>query len=238
MILCGGKGVRLREETEYRPKPLVAVGDRPIVWHIMKLYSHYGYNDFVLCLGYKGDMIKEYFSNSANREPAWNVVFADTGLECETGSRIARAKQYIGDDKEFLLTYGDGVADVDINKLVKHHRAMGKAVTVTSIMPPNPFGVLEINDQGLVTSFAEKHRSKDWTNGGFFVCNSSLFQYLDDGGSCIFEQGPVQKLAQEGQLAAYQHHDFWHCVDTLKHLEGLNTLYQRGERPWMVWEQS
>jgi glucose-1-phosphate cytidylyltransferase len=257
VILCGGRGTRLNEETEFKPKPMVMVGDRPMLWHIMRLYSHYGYNDFVLCLGYKGNAIKNYFlnhdelvhdftlklgsgsktiSHHANKTPHWNITFADTGLVCDTGSRVARIKKYIRDDENFFLTYGDGLADINIPKLLDYHQKQNKIVTVTSIRPPNPFGVLEIDDRNHITSFAEKHQSKDWTNGGFFVCNKKVFNYLDDKGQCIFEQGPVQKMAQEKQLVAYKHHDFWHCVDTLKHAEGLNSLYNKGTRPWMVWE--
>jgi glucose-1-phosphate cytidylyltransferase len=256
VILCGGKGTRLREETEFRPKALVAVGNKPILWHVMKLYSHYGFNDFILCLGYKGEMIKDYFLNydelshdftlnlgSGKKEihhynnttPAWNITFADTGLECETGSRIARIKKYIGDDEDFFMTYGDGVANVNIPALLQYHKEKARVVTVTGIKPPNPFGVLEV-ESGLVTSFAEKHQSKDWTNGGFFVCNKKMFDYLSDDGECIFEQGPLNQLSHQGQLAVYQHNDFWHCVDTLKHVEGLNSLYHKGTRPWMAWE--
>lgn len=256
VILCGGKGTRLREETEFRPKPLVLVGDKPILWHIMKLYSHYGYNDFVLCLGYKGDMIKQYFLNydelthdftlqlgsgkknifhHKNDTPHWNITFSDTGLECETGSRIARIKKYLGEDEDFFLTYGDGVANVNIPALLAYHKEKNKTVTVTGIKPPNPFGVLEV-EEGLVRTFAEKHQSKDWTNGGFFVCNKKVFDYLDDSGACTFEQGPLGHLAHKNELAVYRHDDFWHCVDTLKHVEGLNAIYQKGARPWMVWE--
>lgn len=256
VILCGGKGTRLHEETEYRPKALVQVGDKPILWHIMKLYSYYGYKDFILCLGYKGEMIKDYFLNydelshdftlqlgsgekkilhHENNTPNWKITFVDTGLECDTGSRIARVAKYLGGEENFFLTYGDGVANVDIPKLLTYHKERRKIVTVTGIKPPNPFGVLEV-ENGLVRTFAEKHQSKDWTNGGFFVCNKKVFDYLSDDGACIFEQEPLNQLSHHGQLAVYHHNDFWHCVDTLKHVEGLNSLFQKGQRPWMVWE--
>jgi len=255
VILCGGQGTRLREETEYKPKALVMVGDKPILWHIMKLYSHYGYNDFVLCLGYKGEMIKNYFLNynalnhdftlrlgsgekelhgNQNGVPQWNITFADTGEECETGSRIARIKKYLGSDSEFLLTYGDAVANVNIAELVKYHREKGKHATVTAIRPPNPFGVIKL-ENGLANTFIEKPQLRDWANGGFLVCNTKIFQHLSDDGSCVFEERPLQVLARSGELAVYNHNSFWHCVDTLKHLEGLNALYNRGERPWEVW---
>ena len=256
VILCGGQGTRLREETEYRPKPLVMVGDRPILWHIMKLYSHYGYNDFILCLGYKGDMIKNYFLNydelahdftlhlgsgkkeilhHQNSTPNWNITFADTGQSCETGSRIARIKRYIGDDKEFMLTYGDAVTDINISDLCRYHHEKNKMVTITGVQPPNPFGVIEARE-GVVLSFTEKPQSHDRANGGFFVCNSAMFDFLSPEGVLIFEQGPLQQIASQGQLAIYHHNGFWHCVDTFKHLEGLNAYYNKGNRPWMVWE--
>ena len=257
IILCGGQGTRLREETEYRPKPLVMVGNRPMLWHIMKLYSHYGYNDFVLCLGYKGEMIKNYFLNydelahdftlhlgsgkkevlhHQNTTPRWSITFADTGQSCETGSRIARIRQYIGDDEEFMLTYGDAVADVNLADLYKFHQERGKTVTVTGVQPPSPFGVMATNE-GLVKAFTEKPQSEDWTNGGFFVCNNKIFDYLSSDGTTVFEQEPLKRLASEGELAIYHHRNFWHCVDTFKHLEGLNAYYKKGNRQWMIWEQ-
>jgi len=256
VILCGGKGTRLHEETEFRPKPLVMVGDRPILWHIMRLYSHYGYNEFILCLGYKGEMIKQYFLNHDElahdftltmgadgrhvehhdkKTPDWKITFVDTGLECETGSRIARIKKYIGDDEDFFLTYGDGVADVNIRELAQFHKAHGKTVTMTGVKPPNPFGVIE-SDGDTVTGFAEKPPIQHWTNGGFFVCSQPVFNELSPDGACVFEQGPLQAFAASSNLAMYKHEKFWHCVDTLKHMQGLNTLYKNGTRPWMVWE--
>lgn len=258
VILCGGQGTRLREETEYRPKPLVMVGDRPMLWHIMKLYSHFGYNDFVLCLGYKGEMIKQYFLNvdelthdftlslgngkkeihhHHNKTPNWTITFADTGLLCETGSRIKRIQPYIGSDEEFFLTYGDAVADIDIGALYRYHREKGKTVTVTGVQPPSPFGVMATTD-GMVKAFTEKPQSEDWTNGGFFVCGKNIFQYLSPDGNTIFEQEPLKQLANIGELAVYHHTKFWHCVDTFKHLEGLNAYYNKGNRPWMLWEKN
>lgn len=256
VILCGGKGTRLREETEYKPKPMVLVGDRPILWHIMKLYSHYGFNDFILCLGYKGEVIKDYFLNydelnhdftlklgshdkqiiyHRKETPAWNITFTETGLECETGSRIAKIKKHLEEEGNFFLTYGDGVANVDIRSLLNFHREKNKTVTVTGIRPTNPFGVIEV-DEGLVKTFAEKPQSKDWTNGGFFVCNKRVFDYLSPDGNCVFEKEPLRTLAAEGELSIYHHHDFWHCVDTFKDVKGLASLYEQGVRPWMVWE--
>lgn len=233
VILCGGKGTRLREETEYRPKPMVVVGDKPILWHIMKLYSHYGFNDFVLCLGYKGEMIEDYFDK--NKIPGWNIVCVKTGLESQTGSRIAKIKEYLGKDENFFLTYGDGVANININKLLNFHKEKNKTVTLTGVKPFSPFGILEIQSD-LVKSFKEKPKTDSWVNGGFFVCNKKVFDYLSLDDNCIFEQKPLQALAAKGELAAYCHDDFWQCMDTFKDLKGLSYLYDKGERRWMVWE--
>lgn len=255
VILCGGKGTRLREETEYKPKPMVMVGDKPILWHIMKLYSYYGFNDFILCLGYKSEIIRDYFLNydeihhdftlklgpgqkkilyHDKKTPNWNITFAETGLECETGSRIARVKKYLDGEKNFFLTYGDGVANVNIKDLFAYHKKKNKIVTVTSIKPTNPFGIIEV-EKGLVKSFSEKPQSKDWVNGGFFVCNKKIFDYLSDDSACVFEKEPLRGLTAKGELATYHHNDFWHCVDTLKDIKGLAHLYDQGHRPWMVW---
>lgn len=257
VILCGGKGTRLAEETEYKPKALVMVGKKPILWHIMKLYSHYGYNDFVLCLGYKGDMIKDYFLNydelnhdftlslgSGVRQivhhkketPNWKITFADTGLEKGTANRLLSIRPYINNDELFFLTYGDGVANVNIPALLEHHKKVGKVMTVTAVKPPNPFGVIEIEEHSAKT-FAEKPQSRDWTNGGFFVCSNKIFNYLTDEESSMLEFDALRKLSHSGELAVYRHDDFWHCVDTLKHLEGLNALYQKGSCPWIIWEK-
>ena len=235
VILCGGRGTRLREETEFRPKPMVMVGNQPILWHIMKLYSYHGFNDFVLCLGYKGGMIKDYFDK--NQIPNWKITFAETGLENETGSRIAQIKKYLDEDWDdnFLLTYGDGIANIDINKLLNFHKEKKAVVTLTGVRPTSPFGVVEIQD-GLAKSFREKPKSSDWVNGGFFVCNKKVFDYLSSDDSCVLEQGPLRALAVKGELAAYCHDDFWQCVDTFKDLKGLAHLYNQGRRPWMVWE--
>ena len=256
VILCGGRGTRLREETEFRPKPMVMVGDRPILWHIMKLYSHYCFNDFVLCLGYKGEQIKEYFLNYdelnhdftlklgqgvkqvvhyEKKTPAWNITFVDTGLESETGSRLAKVQKYLAGEENFFLTYGDGVANVDLKNLLSHHQQKSKTVTVTSVRPINPFGIIEA-ESGMVKSFLEKPQSKEWVSGGFFVCNKKLFDYLSTDDSCVLEKEPLQNIAVKGELAVYHHNDFWHCVDTLKDVKGLAHLYDQGNRPWMVWE--
>lgn len=257
VILCGGKGMRLREETEYRPKPLVLVGDKPILWHIMKIYSHYGYRDFVLALGYKGEMIKNYFLNFDelhnnfslklglghkeityhNKQGAdnWNITFVDTGLDAGTGGRIKKILPFLGGDKQFLLTYGDAVANVNIPELVRWHDTHEKIATVSGVRQPQTFGVMEI-EGALAKTFTEKPQQNNYVNGGFFVCEKNIADYLPDDNSCMFEEEPLRALARENQLAVYRHDGFWHCVDTFKHMEGLNGLYAKGKRDWMVWE--
>ncbi|OGZ42381.1 MAG: glucose-1-phosphate cytidylyltransferase [Candidatus Ryanbacteria bacterium RIFCSPHIGHO2_02_FULL_45_43] len=257
VILCGGRGARLSEETEVQPKPLVRIGERPILWHIMKLYSHYRYNDFILCIGYKGEMIKNYFLNydemhhdftlklgSGEKQihhygkntPKWNITFVDTGgPEAETGSRIARVRPYLEDDEEFFLTYGDGVTNININKLYEYHKEKRKVATVTGIKRADRFGVLEVDD-GLANKFAEKPQMAGMTNGGFFVLNKKIFDYLSEQTTCVFEKEPLLNLVKDKQLAVYYHDDFWQCVDTQKDLMGLNSLYRKGHTPWMVWD--
>lgn len=255
VILCGGKGTRLREETEFRPKPMVEIGGRPILWHIMKLYSYYGFNDFVLCLGYKGAMIKEYFLNyhsmvndcavtvGQQTRPSvrflneaddhFTVTLADTGAETMTGGRLKRVERYIADDT-FMLTYGDGVADVNIRELLAFHHAHGRLATVTAIQPPSRFGLLDISADGAVERFREKPVTDEWINGGFFVFNRGVFDYLDD--ACTLEQEPLMQLASEGQLMAYQHRGFWHAMDTYRDTLRLNDLWARDEAPWAIWQ--
>lgn len=254
LILCGGQGTRMREETEYRPKPLVEVGGRPILWHIMKIYAHYGFNDFVLCLGYRGNMIKEYFLqyeamnndfsialgqsqsitfHGNHHEQGLKVTLADTGLSTMTGGRVQKAAKYIDDDL-FLLTYGDGVADVDIDKLVKFHRSHGKLATLTAMRPSSRYGMLELDAQGLVNRFAEKPKSDGWASAGFFVLHRKVVEYLD-GPACVFEQAPLEKLARENQLVAYQHDGFFYSMDTYREYQYLNELWDRGNPPWKIW---
>ena len=258
VILCGGRGMRMHEETEFKPKPLVMIGDRPILWHVMKTYAHYGYRDFILCLGYKGQMIKDYFLNfdehhndftltlgkeekrvtyhAKDSVDDWNITFADTGLNTNTGGRIARIKKYIGNDKEFFLTYGDGVADIDINTLYTFHKKSNRVVTLSGVQPIVPFGVIE-PVAGAVKYFEEKPKQKRGvTNGGFYVCNRKIFQYVTPDEKCIFETQALPKLAKKGQLGVYTHAGFWYCMDTHKHMEDLNTMYKAGNRPWMSWE--
>ena len=254
VLLCGGLGTRLREETEYRPKPLVDVGGHPILWHIMKGYAHYGYNDFVCCLGYRGQMIKEYFlsyetmnndftvqcgrpNSIAYHGPPdklpFNVTLSDTGQETMTGGRILRIQKYIDGD-EFMVTYGDGVADVDVDKLLAFHRSHGRIATVTAMNPPWRFGVVDLALDGRVEQFVEKPRADAWASAGFFVFNRKVFDYLT-GDDCILEQAPLERLAQEGELMAYRHAGFFYAMDTYREFVHLNELWASGKAPWKVW---
>ena len=255
VILCGGKGTRLREETEIRPKPLVNIGSRPVIWHIMKIYAHYGFKDFILCLGYKGHMIKEYFLNyeamnndfttelgtynnlkfhGNHRENGWIVTLVNTGQEAQTGARIKRVERYIDTDV-FMLTYGDGVANIDIKELLRFHKSHGKIGTITAVHPSSRFGMLGIKENQVYT-FSEKPQVQEGLiSGGFFVFNKEFLNYLTENDSCCLERGPLDKLASEGELVPYIHHDFWQCVDTSRELELLNRLWNKSNPPWKVW---
>jgi glucose-1-phosphate cytidylyltransferase len=254
VILCGGLGTRLREETEFRPKPLVDIGGRPILWHIMKLYAHHGFHDFVLCLGYRGDMIKEYFLNyeamtndfticlgkksqlhynDHHEEQDFRVTLAETGAESMTGGRLKRIQRYVTDDR-FMLTYGDGVGDVDINKLMAFHESHGKLATVTTFRPLSRFGILNIDSGNQVQNFIEKPKSDAWASAGFFVFERKIFDYLD-GDQCILEREPLERLAHDGQLMSYQHDGFFYAMDTFREYQLLNDLWKSGEAPWKVW---
>ena len=254
-ILCGGVGTRLREETEFRPKPLVEVGGRPILWHIMKLYAHHGFRDFVLCLGYRGSMIKEYFLNyeamnndfticlgresrleynDTHEEQNFSITLADTGLETMTGGRLRRASKYLGDDC-FMVTYGDGVSDVDIRRLVEFHKSHGRLATVTTFRPISRFGILDINAVNQVQNFIEKPKSDAWASAGFFVFQREVLDYLD-GDECILEHGPLERLAAERQLIAYHHDGFFYAMDTYREYQILNDLWKNGQAPWKVWK--
>jgi glucose-1-phosphate cytidylyltransferase len=259
VILCGGKGTRLREETEYRPKPMVPIGNRPILWHIMKIYAAHGFNEFVLCLGYKGEMIKDFFRNylwmtshvtlrlgqqpdvqfhNHHSEEDWTVTLADTGEDTMTAGRIRRIKQFIGGDKEFLLTYGDGVGNVDIPALLAFHRKHGKKLTVTAVRPPGRFGEMATGKDGNVMEFNEKPQAgAGRINGGFFVASSAIFDSLgDDADHVMFEQKPLQTLAREGQLMAFPHDGFWQPMDTFSEYTLLNRLWEEGRAPWKIWK--
>lgn len=256
VILCGGLGTRLREETEFRPKPLVDVGGRPILWHIMKLYAHYGFREFVLCLGYRGNMIKEYFLNyeamnndfticlgkksqiqynDTHEEQDFLVTLADTGGESMTGGRVRRIRKYIGSDDRFMVTYGDGVSDVDIPKLLEFHRAHGKIATVTTFRPVSRFGILNIDDTNQVMNFIEKPKSDAWASAGFFVFENKIFDYLDSD-STILEREPLERLAAEGELMAYHHQGFFFAMDTYREYQQLNDLWKSGQAPWKKWD--
>lgn len=254
VIFCGGMGTRLREETEFRPKPMVPIGDRPILWHIMKTYAHFGHKDFVLCLGYKGEVIKDYFRNyhwntsdvtlSLGRSPRikyhnqheeedWSVTLIDTGLHSMTGGRLKRALKFIEED-EFLVTYGDGLTNSDLNASIEFHRREGRTVTMTAVRPAGRFGDLEVEGSA-VTSFNEKvERMSTFINGGFFVMHKRVGDYLTDD-SCILEQQPLNRLAREGQISAFVHEGFWQCMDTFRELQLLNNLWSSGQAPWKVW---
>ena len=254
VILAGGLGTRLSEETELKPKPMVEIGGYPILWHIMKLYSHYGFNDFVILTGYKSHVIKEYFVNYYNRysditvdmnsntveihktrnEP-WRVTMRYTGQDTQTGGRIKRAQNYIGNEP-FLLTYGDGVSDVNIDELIKCHKASGKVATMTAVQLSGRFGALVIKDDNMITSFMEKPRGEEsWINGGFFVCESKIFDYIKDDDSIIFEREPLETLAMDNQLNAYKHEGFWKPMDNLRDKNELCKLWYEQKAPWKVW---
>jgi glucose-1-phosphate cytidylyltransferase len=252
VILCGGQGTRMREETEFKPKPLVDVGGRPILWHIMKHYSHYGHRDFVLALGYKGDMIKEYFLNYeamnnnftinlANRRlltfhdnmrDDWNVTLVDTGIETNTGGRIKRVQSFIEDD-DFFCTYGDGVSNLDLDALYKFHKGHGRVATLTGLHPVSKFGVFQHAEDHLVTGFKEKPRMDDLVSGGFFVFKRRIFDYLND--NSVLETEPLERLTQERQLAVHVHDGFWQSMDTYKDALVLNELWATGRSDWKVW---
>jgi glucose-1-phosphate cytidylyltransferase len=255
MILCGGMGTRLREETEFLPKPMVEIGGRPILWHIMKGYAAAGFTDFILCLGYKGPKIREYFLHyeamhcdftielgqkdrieihSRHHEAGWRVTLVETGLEAQTGARIARALPHVQTDR-FLLTYGDGVANVDIKALVSFHQQHGKLATVTGVRPSSRFGeLMAAGDQ--VTAFSEKPRMHEGLiNGGFFVLDRRVGGYLSSDTGCVFEREPMERLASEGQLAVYRHDGFWQCMDTYRDQQQLQQLWTSGEAAWKTW---
>ena len=253
-ILCGGLGTRLHEETEVRPKPMIEIGGMPILWHIMKTYAAYGFNDFVLCLGYKGNVIKEYFYNyemlsndftielgtknitvyPRHSEKGWKVTLVDTGTEAMTGARVKRIQKFIDSDI-FMLTYGDGFANIDIKKLLAYHKQHGKIGTVTGVTPPSRYGELIISGDH-VMSFMEKPQDvKDSISGGYFVFNSKIFDYLEDKDSCILEKAPLCSLVSNKELKVYRHNGFWQCMDTYRDYKYLQSLWEKGDAPWKIW---
>jgi glucose-1-phosphate cytidylyltransferase len=257
VVLCGGLGTRLREETEFRPKPMVEVGGRPILWHIMKTYAHYGFRDFVLCLGYRGQSIKEYFLNyeamnndfticlgnkshihydGAHHEQDFRVTLADTGLESMTGGRVQRVRKYV-EGETFLLTYGDGLSDINVEDLVAFHKSHGRIATVTTVRPISRFGVVNLDRDSRVVDFMEKPQGEGWVSAGFFVFEPEIFDYLG-GDNCILERDPLERLAKEGQLVAFQHEGFFFAMDTYREYTQLNDLWNRKAAPWKVWDDS
>ncbi len=257
VILCGGKGTRLREETEYRPKPMLPIGDRPILWHIMKMYASFGHTEFVLCLGYKGSIIKDFFRNypwhtsdvtmalgqgtsvqfhDAHGEQDWRVTLAETGEESMTAWRVKQIERHLGDDEHFLLTYGDGVGNVNISDSIAHHRKKGAACTLTGLHPPGRFGELRIDDDHNVVSFNEKPQAEGgYINGGFMVCSRDLFRYLPDDPTMMLERAPMDAMIRDGRLAVFKHEGFWQPMDTYQEFSLLNRLWQEGRAPWKTW---
>ena len=257
LILAGGFGTRISEESQYRPKPMVELGGMPIMWHIMKLYSHYGYNDFIICAGYKQHVIKEYFAdyflhtsditfdftNGKNEltihrntcEP-WRVTVVDTGLNTMTGGRVKRVKDYIGNEP-FMLTYGDGVSDVNIERLVRFHKSHGKLATMTAYNAGQRFGILDIDREGRIVEFREKTLGDgSMVNIGFMVCQPEFLDYID-GDSTVLEKAPLERVAKLGQLMAYKHEGFWQCMDTVREKQQLESMWDRGNAPWKVWTE-
>ncbi len=254
LILAGGLGSRLSEETDVRPKPMVEIGGHPILWHIMKTYSHYGFNDFIVLLGYKGYMIKEYFANyclhqsditidltknstevHSNASEPWRVTLLDTGSASMTGGRVKRAQPYVGNEP-FMLTYGDGLSDVDLPALLAHHKGQGKVMTMTAVQPDGRFGTFEGDGAGGVKRFLEKPKGDgSWINGGFFVCEPAIFDYIRGGDTTILEREPMEALANDGRLAAYYHSGFWKCMDTLRDKNELTEMWQKGQARWKRW---
>jgi len=254
-ILAGGKGTRIAEETQVKPKPMVEIGEYPILWHIMKHYAHYGFNDFLIALGYKGDVIKKYIAeystyggnvsidvksgvlkNHDDSLPDWKVGLINTGAETLTGGRIKRLQPYIGDET-FMLTWGDGVSDVDLDKLLQFHRSHGRLATMTIVRPPARYGHIEL-DGDQISDFNEKPQLETgWINGAFFVLEPGIFDYID-GDSTMWEHEPLKNLARDGQLMAYRHTSFWQCMDTLREKHILEQLWSSGEAPWKVWRDN
>ncbi len=254
VILAGGLGTRLNEETSLKPKPMVEIGGKPILWHIMKIYSHYGFNEFIICLGYKGYYIKEWFNNyylhnsdvtfdlgkncveyHKNRSEKWKVTLVDTGDNTMTGGRIKRIKEYVGKET-FMVTYGDGVANIDIVELIKKHKKSKKIATVTAVIPEGRFGTISVDEDSNITSFSEKTDNKNKINGGFFVFSPKIFDYLT-GDETVLEKGPMEALVEGNQLNAFPHEGFWKPMDTLNDKNKLEAMWQTGKAPWKIWNK-
>lgn len=257
VILAGGFGTRISEESHLKPKPMIEIGDKPILWHLMKYYSAYGFNEFIICLGYKHYVVKEFFDDyylhtsditydfttgekkftiHNNFAEPWKVTLIDTGLHTMTGGRIKRVRDYIG-NQTFMLTYGDGVSDVNLNDLFACHKKQGKLATMTAIQPGGRFGVLKIKKDGCINSFKEKNKEAGgWINGGFMVLEPQVIDYIE-GDKTIFEKEPLERLAKEGQLYAYKHSGFWQCMDTLRDKNELEKMLEEGKAPWKIWKE-
>jgi len=255
VILCGGFGTRLREQTESIPKPMIEIGGRPILWHIMKMYAHYGYKDFILCLGYKGYMIKEYFLNyeamnndftiklghrdiiklyGNHQEKGWSITLADTGEKALKGARVKRIEKYMDGDL-FMLAYGDVVADINFDKLLSFHKSHKRIGTVTGVYPPSRFGEITIKGDKIISFVEKPQTSGGLINGGFFVFNRKIFDYLSDDDNCDFERGPLERLVKKGELMVYQHKRDWECMDTFRDMQYLNKLWEENKAFWKVW---
>lgn len=253
VLLAGGLGTRLREETEVKPKPMVEVGGHPILWHIMKRYAHYGHSDFVICAGYKGEVIKNWFANyrvlnsdftvtfkdttdiifhSELQESGWRATVADTGQETMTGGRIKKIQKYV-ENQRFMCTYGDGLADIDLDALLEFHKSHGKIATLTTVKPVSRFGILDIDETSRVRAFQEKPRGDSSVNGGFFIFEPQIFEYLEE--NSVLEEEPLKRLAEEGQLMAFHHEGFWQPMDTYRELTLLNEIWKSGSAPWKAW---
>ena len=255
VILAGGFGTRISEESDLKPKPMIEIGGKPILWHIMKIYSHYGFNDFIICCGYKGYVIKDYFHHyylhqtditidlskneieyhDSSSEP-WRVTLVDTGLNTMTGGRIKRIQPFVGNET-FMLTYGDGVSDIDIKALLNFHKQHKRLATLTAVQPSGKFGALSIDNRNAVMQFQEKPKGDGaWINGGFFVCEPGIFDYIRSGDETIWERQPLEDLSRDGQLGAYKHEGFWQPMDTLRDKNELERLWASGNAPWKVWQ--
>jgi len=257
VILCGGQGTRIRDVADNIPKPMIPVGGYPILWHIMKYYSTFGHHEFILCLGHLGKVIKDYFLNyevntsdftiklgdkesikfhNKTDENDWKITFAETGKKAMTGSRVRKIKKYIGDDQTFLLTYGDGLSDVNIDQLISFHNEHGRILTLTGVRPAGRFGEIKCSDEGVISEFNEKPQTAEGRiNGGFFVCDQRLFDYLDDNDDLVFEKEPMMKLVNNKQLMQFNHNGFWQPMDTYREYILLNSLYENKNAPWIKW---